>query len=358
MLRARGVQERAAPLRDRRRAVAARLDLLLLHQRRRRRRRSSSTCRPTTSASARRSPATAASSRRPSDGAVATRLTAPTFRQLIESRDAQFGALAGVAFAEGIVVREPVQRSGPAEARAMNIGMVCYASVGGSGVVATELAHALALRGHDVHLISSEPPFRWRDGVPGLSFERVAGAAVPAVSRAAVPAGAGQHHRARRARSGSSTSSTPTTRCRTRRRPTWPTRCSPSAPGRHARRAPSRRCTAPTSRWSAATRRTRARRGVLDRAVARRDRGVARACAPTPSRALGVDARHPRHSQLPRLRRVSPAARSRRCARGCVRRNAATRWSSTSRTSGRSSASTWRSRCSASSGAASARASC
>jgi bacillithiol biosynthesis deacetylase BshB1 len=43
---------------------------------------------------------------------VSTRLTASTFRQLIESRDAQFGALAGVAFAEGIVVREPVQRSG------------------------------------------------------------------------------------------------------------------------------------------------------------------------------------------------------------------------------------------------------
>ena len=52
----------------------------------------------------------------------------------------------------------------------MNIGMVCYASVGGSGVVATELAHALAVRGHHVHLISSEPPFRWRPGVPGLSF--------------------------------------------------------------------------------------------------------------------------------------------------------------------------------------------
>jgi bacillithiol biosynthesis deacetylase BshB1 len=41
---------------------------------------------------------------------AATRLTAPTFRQLIESRDAQFGALAGVAFAEGVVVREPVVR--------------------------------------------------------------------------------------------------------------------------------------------------------------------------------------------------------------------------------------------------------
>jgi bacillithiol biosynthesis deacetylase BshB1 len=45
-------------------------------------------------------------------GSVATRLTAATFQQLIESRDAQFGALAGVAFAEGIVVREPLQRSG------------------------------------------------------------------------------------------------------------------------------------------------------------------------------------------------------------------------------------------------------
>lgn len=43
--------------------------------------------------------------------AVATRLTASTFRQLIESRDAQFGALAGVAFAEGVVVREPVVRT-------------------------------------------------------------------------------------------------------------------------------------------------------------------------------------------------------------------------------------------------------
>jgi bacillithiol biosynthesis deacetylase BshB1 len=46
------------------------------------------------------------------EGAMQTRLTAFTFRQLIESRDAQFGALAGVAFAEGFVVRDPVQRAG------------------------------------------------------------------------------------------------------------------------------------------------------------------------------------------------------------------------------------------------------
>ncbi|HEX6464978.1 MAG TPA: bacillithiol biosynthesis deacetylase BshB1 [Vicinamibacterales bacterium] len=40
--------------------------------------------------------------------AVGTLLTSPRFHQLIESRDAQFGALAGVEFAEGFVVRDPV----------------------------------------------------------------------------------------------------------------------------------------------------------------------------------------------------------------------------------------------------------
>jgi bacillithiol biosynthesis deacetylase BshB1 len=43
--------------------------------------------------------------------AVATRLMAPAFRQLVESRDAQFGALIGAAFAEGLVVHEPVERA-------------------------------------------------------------------------------------------------------------------------------------------------------------------------------------------------------------------------------------------------------
>ena len=46
------------------------------------------------------------------DGAIATRLSAPAFRQRIESRDAQFGSLVGVAWAEGVVVREPIRRSG------------------------------------------------------------------------------------------------------------------------------------------------------------------------------------------------------------------------------------------------------
>jgi len=47
----------------------------------------------------------------PDTSAVPTRLTASTFRQLIESRDAQFGALAGVSFAEGLIAREPVVRT-------------------------------------------------------------------------------------------------------------------------------------------------------------------------------------------------------------------------------------------------------
>jgi len=48
--------------------------------------------------------------RRPGEGAAATRLNTPLFRQLIESRDAQFGALAGVTWAEGFVVRDPILR--------------------------------------------------------------------------------------------------------------------------------------------------------------------------------------------------------------------------------------------------------
>jgi LmbE family N-acetylglucosaminyl deacetylase len=40
-------------------------------------------------------------------GAFATRLTSPLFSQLVESRDAQFGARTGVRWAEGFVVDGP-----------------------------------------------------------------------------------------------------------------------------------------------------------------------------------------------------------------------------------------------------------
>jgi N-acetyl-alpha-D-glucosaminyl L-malate synthase BshA len=55
----------------------------------------------------------------------------------------------------------------------MNVGIVCYASIGGSGVIATELGKTLAARGHHVHLLSTDPPFRLGDYQPGLSFHRV-----------------------------------------------------------------------------------------------------------------------------------------------------------------------------------------
>src|SRR5688572_23356193 len=55
----------------------------------------------------------------------------------------------------------------------MNIGIVCYASVGGSGIVATELGKALARRGHQVHFISTETPFRLGEFQAGLAFHQV-----------------------------------------------------------------------------------------------------------------------------------------------------------------------------------------
>ena len=42
----------------------------------------------------------------------------------------------------------------------LKIGIVCYPTYGGSGVVATELGIALAEKGHEVHFISYDQPFR------------------------------------------------------------------------------------------------------------------------------------------------------------------------------------------------------
>lgn len=54
----------------------------------------------------------------------------------------------------------------------MRLAVVCYPTYGGSGVVATELAQQLAGRGHDVHVVSYEPPFRFTEQ-PNLFFHRV-----------------------------------------------------------------------------------------------------------------------------------------------------------------------------------------
>jgi L-malate glycosyltransferase len=55
----------------------------------------------------------------------------------------------------------------------MRIGIVCYPTVGGSGVVATELGHELAKRGHEVHFITYALPFRLRLEEDNIYFHEV-----------------------------------------------------------------------------------------------------------------------------------------------------------------------------------------
>ncbi|MCC6575499.1 MAG: N-acetyl-alpha-D-glucosaminyl L-malate synthase BshA [Planctomycetes bacterium] len=61
----------------------------------------------------------------------------------------------------------------------MNIGIVCYPTHGGSGVVATELGSALADTGHNVHVISYAMPFRFQAYRHNLSYHEVEVTAYP-----------------------------------------------------------------------------------------------------------------------------------------------------------------------------------
>ena len=55
----------------------------------------------------------------------------------------------------------------------MKIGITCYPSMGGSGIIATELGIKLAERGHDIHFITSNIPFRIRKPLPNITFHQV-----------------------------------------------------------------------------------------------------------------------------------------------------------------------------------------
>jgi N-acetyl-alpha-D-glucosaminyl L-malate synthase BshA len=61
----------------------------------------------------------------------------------------------------------------------MNIGIVCYPTYGGSGVVATELAKGLADRNHNVHILSYARPTRLDTIDANISFHEVAVNAYP-----------------------------------------------------------------------------------------------------------------------------------------------------------------------------------
>lgn len=57
--------------------------------------------------------------------------------------------------------------------RALKIGITCYPSVGGSGILASALGEELAKRGHEVHFISYERPFRMPADAPRVFFHPV-----------------------------------------------------------------------------------------------------------------------------------------------------------------------------------------
>jgi N-acetyl-alpha-D-glucosaminyl L-malate synthase BshA len=55
----------------------------------------------------------------------------------------------------------------------MKIGITCYPTYGGSGVVATELGLELAQRGHDIHFITYAQPIRLRGAEPNIHYHEV-----------------------------------------------------------------------------------------------------------------------------------------------------------------------------------------
>ncbi|NWG14315.1 MAG: N-acetyl-alpha-D-glucosaminyl L-malate synthase BshA [Acidobacteria bacterium] len=61
----------------------------------------------------------------------------------------------------------------------MRIGITCYPTYGGSGIVATELGKELAARGHEIHFITYAPPLRLRAESPNIHFHEVETASYP-----------------------------------------------------------------------------------------------------------------------------------------------------------------------------------
>lgn len=61
----------------------------------------------------------------------------------------------------------------------MKIGIVCYPTFGGSGIVATELGKALAEKGHEIHFIAYRQPVRLNDSLNNVYFHEVRVAEYP-----------------------------------------------------------------------------------------------------------------------------------------------------------------------------------
>ena len=55
----------------------------------------------------------------------------------------------------------------------MKIGIVCYPTYGGSGVLATELGKSLAQKGHEVHFITYQIPVRLNTLTENIHYNEV-----------------------------------------------------------------------------------------------------------------------------------------------------------------------------------------
>lgn len=55
----------------------------------------------------------------------------------------------------------------------LRVGITCYPSIGGSGILASALGEELARRGHEVHFVSHERPFRLPPHTPNVFFHEV-----------------------------------------------------------------------------------------------------------------------------------------------------------------------------------------
>jgi N-acetyl-alpha-D-glucosaminyl L-malate synthase BshA len=72
-----------------------------------------------------------------------------------------------------IELQNPEERPKKAETQRMKIGITCYPTYGGSGVVATELGLELAQRGHEIHFISYAQPIRLRGQEHNIHYHEV-----------------------------------------------------------------------------------------------------------------------------------------------------------------------------------------
>jgi hypothetical protein len=108
--------------------------------------------------------------------AHATQVAARNYIELQILRAQLLGARSGVSHAMALFQMnhfslDPWRRRAPGHAnfdvnseRRLKIGITCYPSIGGSGILASALGEELARRGHEVHFISYERPFRMARG--------------------------------------------------------------------------------------------------------------------------------------------------------------------------------------------------